>query len=91
MSDTKKETNDLYQKLRQYRGSIAEVCKKSNRSREWVSNVLAGKYPDANVIIIATSVLKKRYEEERKAMEEVTQILNDCDVTRMRSVLNAAI
>ena len=87
MSNKVTETSDLHQKLRQYRGSINEVATKAGCSTEWVRNVLRGKYVDSNVVKVAASVLKKRYEDEQKIMAEMSDLINACDVTKIRSAL----
>lgn len=90
MSHTKKDINDLYQKLRQYRGSLKEVATRSGKSYEWVRIVLLGKWHDTHVVRVATMVLKKRYDAERKVVSEVSQLINNCDIQEMRNVLNPA-
>jgi hypothetical protein len=86
MSETKKETNDLLQRLRQFRGSINEISKRSKKSRVWVGLVLRGEWPDPNVIKIATEVLKERYDEEASIMSNVENVVVTTDVSKIRSV-----
>jgi hypothetical protein len=85
-SDTEKQTNDLLQRLRQFRGSINEISKRSNKSRVWVGLVLRGEWPDPNVIKIATEVLKERFDKEASIMSSVEDVVVTTDVSRIRSL-----
>lgn len=59
-------TNQLYEELKKYRGSIGEIAKRSGASREWVRLVLTGVWPDSKLIGIAAKLLIELKKEERK-------------------------
>ena len=85
MSENLKDTKELYQKLRQYRGTIGEISKRSGRTREWVRKVLLGMWPDVKVIKIAGQVLKERYKEEEAIITDISNVVSACDISRVRS------
>ena len=69
--------NSLYQELKQYRGSFAEIQKKTGKSRMWIYRVLTwqeGEYHDDQVITAATKVLAKRKKQRQTIANKLNQI-----------------
>lgn len=76
-----KETNknfikELHQGLRRHRGSMNELAKKCDCSREWVRRVLKGDYEDVNVIANAAIILESRQSAANDKIQQAINLLN---------------
>jgi hypothetical protein len=84
MHNTKKDINELYQRLRQYRGSMGEIASRTGRSREWVRRVLTSEWIDLELIRVATAVLRERYDEEVAIRASMESTVTECDTSALR-------
>jgi len=70
MDNSNTEREKLYEQLKNRRGTIGEIARLGNCSRDWVRLVLKGDYEDTTVLRIASEVLteKKKTEASTNAL-----------------------
>jgi hypothetical protein len=84
------DTNNLYQRLRQYRGSIGEVAKRYGCNRNWVRFVTQGIYTDPKLIKVAIKVIEERYKEEKTTVLQAQSAAEQYNPSVLRPSLQTA-
>lgn len=69
----------IYEGLKKHDGSINELAKRSNRSREWVRQVLTSKQEDSALLLIAAKLWRELEMEENKQMKEAERLAQEAE------------
>jgi hypothetical protein len=67
--------SDLFEALKQYRGSISVVADRRGCTGQWVRDVLRGKYKDIELTEIAVQVLQEYRDREQDIEKKAHQAL----------------
>lgn len=77
MNDSNALRKNLHKELLQYRGSMSEIARRCDCTREWVRKVVLGIYPDDELLVVAVEVLKERQTKRAEVNKMIASVVGE--------------
>jgi len=76
----------IYEGLKKHDGSITELAKRGNCSREWVRRVLNGTHEDSELMLKAAKLWSELEHKEKARLESVGRFANEAEALSLSNM-----